>query len=285
MEGCHVDYYGSARPQSGAACMVVQTDAQGEFRFYVPAGVSFLGVAEGRRLEQADSHCTIEVRADRDPQPVVLKAGPINTRGIARAITLTAEQEKKQREDTSYRLQGVFRTSNGRPVTKVDLRLVYEGNQRSSMWMGRAGSTFDVPPFQANDDGRKAFLLVEAEGFAPTRSRQFTIARTMAPLAIDLKPAVYVPVRGRILDQQGHPVAGARVRVGREIYLLEEEFPWGVETTTDKGGKFELRHLRVGDSFYVRIDKPGTGAAQSMSIFIEKQQPITVPDLYLGPPN
>src|SRR5262249_36254964 len=82
MERCHVGYYGSARPQSGAACMMVQTDAQGQFRFYVPGGVSYVYVAEGRRMQHPDSHRTIEVRTDRDPEAVVLKAGPIDTRDI-----------------------------------------------------------------------------------------------------------------------------------------------------------------------------------------------------------
>jgi beta-lactamase regulating signal transducer with metallopeptidase domain/protocatechuate 3,4-dioxygenase beta subunit len=286
MERCYVGYYGSARPRSGAACLMVQTDIQGNFRFYVPAGVSYLYVADGRRMQIADSHRTIEVPADRDLDPVVLKAGPINTnaaRGMARKTTLTAEQVKKQREDTSYRLQGVFRSSDGRPVTKVELRLVYEGNRHSSMSMASAGATIDVPQFAEYEDGRKAFLLVEAEGFAPTRSPEFTIARTMPPLTIDLKPPIYVPVRGRVLDQQSHPVAGARVRVGRVIYFQEEEFPWGLETKTNDAGRFELKHLRVGDRFYVRIDKPGTGGALSDRIFLEKHEPVNVPELRLGP--
>jgi uncharacterized GH25 family protein len=263
--------------------MMVQSDAQGEFRFYVPAGVSYLYVAEGRRIEHADSHCTIEVRADRDPEPVVLKPGPIDTRDV-RTICLTPEQEKQQREDTSYRLQGVFRTADRRPVTKVDLRLVYQGGRHTAQWWGRSGEKFEGR-FNEGDEGRKASFLIDAEGFAPTRSPEFTIARTMPPLTIDLKPAVHVPVRGRVLDQQGHPVAGARVRIGRVIYFQEEEFPWGLETTTDGAGRFELKHLRVGDRFYVRLDQSGTGGARTDRILIEKQEPINVPDLSIGPPD
>jgi hypothetical protein len=153
------------------------------------------------------------------------------------------------------------------------------------MWMGRAGSALDVPPFQANDNGRKAFLLVDAEGFAPTRSETFTIARTMPALTIDLKPAVYLPARGRVLDQQGRPVAGAQIRLGQVIYHQEEQFPWGLETTTDAAGRFELKHLRGGDRFYIRADKLGTGGAQSERILLDKQQPVNVPDLVIGPPD
>jgi beta-lactamase regulating signal transducer with metallopeptidase domain/protocatechuate 3,4-dioxygenase beta subunit/3-methyladenine DNA glycosylase Mpg len=286
LEQCHVGYYGSARPRSGAACMMVQTDAQGEFHFYVPPGLSYVYVADGRRLSNADSQRTLEVPADRDPEPVVLKAGALRPDSeTCRTVCITPEQEKKQREDRSYRLQGVLRTSDSRPVTKVDLRLVYEGSRHTSMWMGRAGSTFDVPTFQPDDDGRKAFLLVDAEGFAPARSATFTVARSMPPLTIDLKPAVHVPVRGRVLDQQGRPVAGARIRVGQVINFQEEQFPWGLETTTDAMGRFELNHLRVGDRFYIRADKPGTGGAQSERIFIEKKQPANLQDLIIGPPN
>jgi protocatechuate 3,4-dioxygenase beta subunit len=215
----------------------------------------------------------------------VLKAGSVRQDGAkTSAICLTPEQEKKQREDTSYRLLGGFLTSDGRPVTKVDRRLVYRGRRHTAQWAGHSGQNFEHR-FQSSDDGRKAFYLIDAEGFAPTRSPEFTIARAMPLLTIDLKPAVHATVRGRALDQQGQPVAGARVRIGRVIYFQEEEFPWGLETTTDEAGRFELKHLRVGDRFYVRIDKSGTGGAQTERIRIDKEEPVDVPDLRLGPPD
>src|SRR5207302_2060437 len=154
---CHVGYYGSARPRSGAACMMHRTDAQGRFQFYVPAGVSYLYIGEGNRMVQADSHRTVEVRADRDPEPVVLKAGPIR-QDAGVTICLTPEQEKKQREDTSYRLQGVFRTADGRPVTKVDLRLVYQGRRHTAQSWGRSGEQFEGR-LTEGDEGREAFFL------------------------------------------------------------------------------------------------------------------------------
>src|SRR5262249_34493327 len=128
---CHVGYYGPARPRSGAACIMVRTDEQGAFQFHIPPGVTYIYVAEGGRRSLPDSTRTIEVSQDTDPPPLLLKAAPIVVdSGITtQVVCVTPEQAKKLSADQSYVLQAKFRTTDGRPVTKVEMRLVYEGNR------------------------------------------------------------------------------------------------------------------------------------------------------------
>jgi beta-lactamase regulating signal transducer with metallopeptidase domain len=275
---CYVGCYGSARPRSGAACLGVRTDAQGEFSLYVPAGVSYVYVSDGRRQSIPDSSRTIEVSPGRDPEPVLLKAGPPQR---LLAVPLRPEDAKAREQNPSYRLRWFMRAVDGRPVTKVELRLVFQGKKRTSQREQHAGNSF-VSRFDPSDDGRKAFYLIDAEGFAPTRSPEFVIQNTMPAITIDLQPETRVRVRGRVLDGQGNPVAGVRVRSGRMIYEQEDDFPWGVEATTDQSGRFLLKHARVGDRLYVRVDKEGAGSAQSEIISITSPDPIDLQDLHLG---
>jgi protocatechuate 3,4-dioxygenase beta subunit len=101
----------------------------------------------------------------------------------------------------------------------------------------------------------------------------------MEPLLVDLQPAVLVPVRGRVLDPDGNPLAGARVRAGRVIVLQSTEFPWGVEAITDASGNYELKGLRQGERLYVYAEKGTLGGIQSKRFLLDKKEPLTLPDL------
>lgn len=277
LAGCHVTCQG---PSGG---LMGRTDSLGMFRFYVPPGVSLVYVSDGQPRGLGDPRRTIEVMADRDPEPLVLTAGrPVPSNIGFGAVKLTPEHLKEQREDPAFRLRVVLRPTDGRPVTKVDLDLIANGH----IGMGCSGNTFEHR-FSPDDEGLEGYFVVEAKGFTPTRSPKFVIARDMPLLTIDLQPALLVPVRGRVLDLQGQPVSGARVRTGRMRFesYWGEEFPWGVETSTDDTGHFELKHVRVGDRFFVRVDKEGTGGAQTERRRVSKADPIDLPDLKIGPPN
>lgn len=73
--GCYVGYQGAARPRSGGAIEGASTNAQGEFELFVPPGKSHVYVADARETG-SDSQRDVEVPQDRDPEPVILKAGP-----------------------------------------------------------------------------------------------------------------------------------------------------------------------------------------------------------------
>ncbi|HEY2250788.1 MAG TPA: M56 family metallopeptidase, partial [Planctomycetaceae bacterium] len=72
---CTVGYYGAARPRAGAACLSAETNSRGEFEFFVPPGPSHVYIAESRE-SMPESSRDVDVPVDRDPDLVVLKAGP-----------------------------------------------------------------------------------------------------------------------------------------------------------------------------------------------------------------
>lgn len=69
---CTVSYSGPARP--GGAVLSAKTNERGEFEFFVPPGQSHIYVAESRIIV-ANQSCDVDVPADQDADPVVLKAG------------------------------------------------------------------------------------------------------------------------------------------------------------------------------------------------------------------
>lgn len=280
---CHVGYYGPARPRSGAACMMVKTDTQGRFHFHVPPGASYLYVAEGKRVRGPESARTLGVTAGFD-EAVVLVAGALRKDDDSKVVCLTPEQTKRMADDQSYRLNGTFKTSAGRPVNAVRIYTVSRGSTYASMTMISSGNKFTTQ-FGNTSYDRTYYLVVDAAGFAPTRSREFTVAKEIPPLTIELTPAVYVPVRGRVVNAAGRPVAGARVRTGKHITLKTTEFPWGVEQTTDSEGRFELKHVRVGERCYVYADKDGLGGIKGAAFDVDNATPLVLPDLRFPPAN
>ncbi len=287
-----VGYYGPARPNSGAACMMVRTKADGTFEFHVPPGVSKIYVAEGDRRQHAESTRTLEVPADRDLVDLVLQAGVREARGRVFEAVATAETEKSAQNGNvpaldaqrPYRLHVTLQTPAARKVNRVEARIVRKGSQRASQWVALSATGNEIG-FAREGDGLTAFLLIDADGYATARSADFVVRERMPNLAVELVPEVPAPVRGRVVDQAGKPLEGARVRIARLIYGSEQTFPWGLEYTTGNDGRFEIKQARMGDRIQVRIDKPGTGGAESDWMSLEGKEPRNLSDLRVGPPD
>ncbi|MDB5387834.1 MAG: hypothetical protein JWM11_3480 [Planctomycetaceae bacterium] len=100
LPGCAVGYYGPARPRSSGAILSSVTNERGEFEFALPPGMSYFHIAEARE-RVPDSQVEIDIVADRDPEPITLKAGPENEVGIKifvgppqdRKVSLNARRE------------------------------------------------------------------------------------------------------------------------------------------------------------------------------------------------
>jgi beta-lactamase regulating signal transducer with metallopeptidase domain/protocatechuate 3,4-dioxygenase beta subunit len=287
-----VGYYGPARPNSGAACLMVRTNADGSFEFHVPPGVSRIYVAEGDRGPHSESSRTLEVPADRDLVDVVLQAGQkdASSRTVQRMVTAetkdTAQADKVPAPDDPrrYKLHVTLQTPAGRKVNRVEARVVHEGSQRTSQWVALSATGNEIS-FHRREDGLTTFLLIDAGGYATARSAEFVVRERMPNLAVELVPEVPAPVRGRVVDQAGKAVEGARVRIARLIYGSQQTFPWGLEYTTGNDGRFEIKQARIGDRIQVRIDKPGTGGAESDWMSLEGKEPRILPDLRVGPPD
>ncbi len=283
----HVGYYGQARPTSGAACLMVRTKADGSFEFRVPPGVSKVYVASGDRQPAIDSHRTLEVPADRDLVDIVLQAGPQSRDAFtAVAVEERATDSKPAERDQPalYKVRVKFQTPDGKNVNQADARTVFRGSQYTSTWTNLSSTGYEIG-FNPNEDGRTAFLLINANGFATARSTEFVVRKKMPDLQVQLTPEVRVPVRGRVVDEAGKAVAAARVRIARSIYGREKEFPWGLEYSTDNDGRFEIKHARLGDRIRVHIDKPGAGGVETDWYLLSGTEPLVLPDLPVGKAN
>lgn len=285
-----VGYYGSARPDSGAACMMTRTKDDGSFEFFVPPGVSKVYVADGKFRSVPDSSRTLHVREDADSRPLVLKAGPPASGLVAESVSeepatiAGTEQMAPRRKADAYQACLQLLPPAGMSVTKVEVRTVFKGARHPSMWSSAAGEKVKVP-MGTFTDGRAAFFLIEAKGFQPARSAELVVQETMPPLTVRLKAAAFAPIRGRVVDGAGRPVADATVRVRRRIYGRDIKFPWGLEYQTGTDGRFEIEHVRVGDRIRIHIDKDGTGGALSEWLEPDTKEVISLPDFVLGPPE
>ena len=283
----HVGYYGPARPNSGAACLMVRTKADGSFEFRVPPGVSKVYVASGDRQPAVDSHRTLEVPADRDLVDIVLQAG-LKSRNSFDAVAveeLATEFKPAERDQpAAYKVRVKLQTPEGKNVNQADARTVFRGSQYTSTWTALSSTGYEIG-FNPNEDGRTAFLMINANGFATARSTEFVVRKKMPDLQVQLTPEVRVPVRGRVVDEAGKAVAAARVRIARSIYGREKEFPWGLEYSTDNDGRFEIKHARLGDRIRVHIDKPGSGGVETDWYLLSGTEPLVLPDLRVGKAN
>lgn len=282
-----VGYYGPARPRSTAACIMVKTKEDGTFEFRVPPGVSRVYVAEGGQLHQTDSNRTLEVPADRDLENVVLKAKKMSagdSASFGEAVDVAVPQPQENQtaiKRQPYMLHVNFIPPAGQKVKYAEARISAKGSDHASSSVALSATGNEVT-FIPRDDGHRFFLLIDAEGFAAVRSKEFVVTAQMPDLNVELVPEVIVPVRGRLIDMNGAAVAGARVRVERAIYGTETKFPWGLEYTTADDGRFEIKHTRQGDKIQLRIDKPGTGGAESDWLTLNSPEPRTMPDLKLS---
>ncbi len=286
-----VGYYGTARPTSGAGCIMVRTNPEGKFEFQVPPGVSKVYVAEGDRGRHEDASRTIELPEDRDFTDLLLKAGPKETLGShTTEIQVPVREKQKPKgaissiEMEPYHLKVALNPPEGKKANKATARVVFVGSQYSHSWTLLTATGNEIT-FNEDSDQATAFLLIEAEGFAPLRSAEFVVSKRMPELKVELKPEVRVPIRGQVIDAKGVAVEGARIRLARHIHAFEEEFPWGLEYATGKGGQFEIKHVRQGDRIQLRIDKPGISGADTEWIKIGAEENIVLPDLIIGTPN
>ncbi len=279
-----VGYYGADRPRSGAAHRMDLTDEQGRFEFYVSPGPSYVYVAQGPQMAVPDHHRTVEVMPQRDLTDLVLQATTKTDADFGfSTFTLGSEDTKKREEDQDYRLRIRLRTADGRQVNGATYYII-RGNERHFYGSGSfSGNRYDGDAW-----GKSAYgiisLFIDANGFNPLITKEFEFSKRMEPLVVDLTPAVYIPVRGRVVDADGKPVVGARVRAGRFI-LGQVEFPWGVETMSDAEGKFQLKKLRQGERLLLYADKQGVGGVKSARFFLEKDEPFQVSELKIPPGN
>ena len=125
--------------------------------------------------------------------------------------------------------------------------------------------------FRVEAPGRRRFVLeARAPGFLPKKvviTRPQLVSRKIGTLALERAGRL----RGRVVDSQGRPVAGAAVLAIHQSALGGRAFspsdPVADQAETDPQGRFELPHVRPGQSYEIRASKAGAfPAAQSATV-------------------
>lgn len=319
LAGVSVGYYGSARPRSGAACVMVKTDSQGQFEFHVPPGESYVYVAE--TFDGNPKSRMMIVEPDRDPSPLVFKGALKKSRGLdgARAkpaavrvedsVAVTEEEERiTSGADSAYTLRGTLRTPEGKPVPSATIQLWSPGRshvgearyQETQRFLAHGGDFrqflgirfFDKQgrrqleledQYYQNKAGKPRYLVIDAPGYARPQPIEFTFAKQIKPITVVLERPTLVSVRGCVLDDRGQPVADANVSVSLSTVGDAVEEPWGPEYLTDNEGRFEVKHVHVGNRFAVRIEKDRCLPATSPWTVVKNADPIDLGDLRLKP--
>ena len=159
--------------------------------------------------------------------------------------------------------------ANGKPIEGAS---VAQGSDRH-------GSHY--PSTQTNSEGRFSFenvrpgemvLTVQANSYSPDL-KHFTVNQGMEPLEFRLEPGR--PIRGRIVDNEGQPLAGAFVAA--DSWRGHRSLMWRVDT--DAQGRFEW-HEAPADEVLIDMGKQGYMSVRNYGMSPSEQEyEITMPDI------
>jgi hypothetical protein len=136
--------------------------------------------------------------------------------------------------------------------------------------------------------GEAFVMIVEADGFVRPKPVEFTAGKRMPPIEIELTPAAPATIRGRVVDADGKPVAGAAVGLSKELFGNHKDEPWrylgdNKLPTTDADGRFTIPGVAVGTRFAVRSGRSGCNRPESDWRTADKPGDIVLPDLVIRP--
>src|SRR5262249_35609323 len=198
---------------------------------------------------------------------------------------------KSDKSDKDRTITGKVLDPNGKPAAGVEIiRLPVDGSTAVVAKTADDGTFRVTVPLK---DGRGAHLFPRAAGFA---SSEYLMPATNTPAEITFKLIKDTPIRGRLIDTQGKPVAGASVVVRHlsgygdtmDKFLSDwqkrpsdghaPESKWFVSfrswdnrkpanagemfaAVTDKDGRFEIAH--VGSERLANLHVRGPGIAEA----------------------
>jgi beta-lactamase regulating signal transducer with metallopeptidase domain/protocatechuate 3,4-dioxygenase beta subunit len=179
----------------------------------------------------------------------------------------TAEQPKKEKKPAE--ISGVVKDSEGRLVAGADVVLYRpHGNGKPMVTQTRMDGSFTFALPGDKPSGYALTVLAVKAGFAPAQG--YAIEGTGKVVLPELSKAA--TVAGTVHDQEGRPIAGARVQFGTVnrsgsvsswANALEEETLRGtpVETfffaRTDTEGKFRFTTAPAGRELIFRVEAEG----------------------------
>jgi peroxiredoxin/protocatechuate 3,4-dioxygenase beta subunit len=134
----------------------------------------------------------------------------------------------------------------GQPVPRVTVTKDYEWHNPAVTRETDSDGRFELSNLRAGE----MVLTVQAADWAP-QTVVVTLTNGLAPLTISLRPGL--ALKGRVVDETGQPISGARVQLDR-AGRAPLEFDWSAET--DAEGRFEWSAAPAGEYPYL-IGAPG----------------------------
>jgi uncharacterized GH25 family protein len=193
------------------------------------------------------------------------------------------------------RLRGCVRdASSGRPVAPFTV-LVFEREGPLGRDLARSRSVIDPSGCYALADlaPGPAAVVVSAPGYGPSREVQVEIPADGEVVA-DAALAQGGRVTGRVVaDEDGAPIAGARITVEGALDGASSTFPALAEATSGEDGRFEVAGLPARSSLFVAaagrharilggLDVPPGGAAGPFELRLRPVAPGEEPQVDLA---
>ncbi|HKB16702.1 MAG TPA: carboxypeptidase-like regulatory domain-containing protein [Planctomycetota bacterium] len=141
----------------------------------------------------------------------------------------------------------VRRRSDHSPIPQASVRVYGSLSGMGAEMTTDSDGEFRSPPLQ-----RETFVCVVTAPPYPHEVREIQFAPESQEVRADIELEEACRVRGRVLDEEGNPVAGAGVRVDHK------RWPFGV--TADEAGQFEVGELPAGVVVTVEISPPGSSS-------------------------
>ena len=108
--------------------------------------------------------------------------------------------------------------------------------------------------------GKRRIVLGHAKGYIDPPDNSYGVRVPVSPgtelpnVDFPLQPGVFAAITGKVVDEQGKPVAGAEVTAGRDE--LARDPVWGTDDSkTD--GSFQVDELQVASDYYVTAKSEG----------------------------
>jgi hypothetical protein len=194
-----------------------------------------------------------------------------------------------QPPDPDYQLDVKLQTTDGKLVAKTEIWLVNQDEQKL-IW----GSSFVGNDYSANlqaharrQQPKGIVVFIAPKGYLQPPPVPIVVKKNPGPVVIELEPALAVKVVGRIVDGDGKPVAGALIRLSRELFgkANAQYHLWSPKARrlpeTDAEGRFEIADVLPGSRVAVYVNKAEYAGAWSPWKTVEKSADLRLGDLVL----
>ncbi len=175
-------------------------------------------------------------------------------------------------------VQGTVVGEDNKPVAGAEVEAIWTGAEEQP-WSA-LGRTNQAGMFTLHGVDPLADLHVTAwDGFASTP--EVTVRPGARPVTLTISPKHTTPVGGRVVDPAGQPIAGASVRIWRQLrnkagaVIVVEPIAAGdgsVALHTDADGRYRSRRrFPAHASYYAEASAPGQLTARSPAIALAEQ--------------